>query len=152
MIVNCGINFNCWMERSWTPLEPTVSVEGEVYIIVLHQVERRVNLHWSVEDCTSRRNDATCQKTECTKHQVELKPRQWHDLYYESVCFVFQCMAKGHSPPYHWEAGPENHLAHKSQCAASVCRVPPSGELWDWRTLWTSFWPCNCECLLNTYY
>lgn len=59
------------MESSWTPLEPTVSVEEEVYIIVLRQVARRVSaliglgLHITKE-----------WHHLSEEHQVELKPRQ----------------------------------------------------------------------------
>lgn len=41
-------------------------------------------------------------------------------------------MAEGLSTLHCREAGPEDLHAHRSECSASVWRVPPSGELWDW--------------------
>ncbi|KAM7412852.1 hypothetical protein PAMA_020304 [Pampus argenteus] len=40
-------------------------------------------------------------------------------------------MAEGFSSLHCWEAGPEDLNAHRSECEASIRRVPPSGELRD---------------------
>lgn len=51
-------------------------------------------------------------------------------------------MAERLSSVHCWEAGPEDLQTHRSERKASIWRVPPSGELWDWWALRASLRPC----------